>query len=111
MTKTIGMLWGGELSPCQYFGMFNAKMRQQNHLVQDALDKLEQTLGENQKELFHIPSQCTFCKSQADKDPQSTLGKFEVLLPNTSLKATLGFVIPKTVSCPKNSLSNKCCIN
>lgn len=53
MTKTIGMLWGGELSPCQYFGMFNAKMRQQNHLVQDALDKLEKTLGENQKELLH----------------------------------------------------------
>lgn len=53
MTKTIGMLWGGELSPGQYFGITNTKMRQQDHLVQDALNKLEQTLGESQRELLH----------------------------------------------------------
>lgn len=52
MSKTIESIWKGDLDPSLRFGMYSPEMRRLYHSEQEAREKLEKGLGEEQKKLL-----------------------------------------------------------
>lgn len=52
MTNTIAQLWNGNLEPVRNFGKNNSEIKQLQNLMRRNLDKLENSLNEEQKNQF-----------------------------------------------------------
>ena len=52
MSKTIIKLFNGELEPVAYIGKDNYEMKNLFHLIETTFEKLENSLEENNKNLF-----------------------------------------------------------
>ena len=60
MTNTIAQMWYGNIDPAQTFGMNDPEMRRLESLLSKNQDKLEQSIGEKDKELLEKYIDCVY---------------------------------------------------